>query len=316
MYQYVFRRLLMLPVMLLLVSIGVFGIVRLIPGDPAQAILAESSQLRKQDYVQLRRQLGLNDSLPVAYGKWLGTAARGNLGRSLSTDRSVSSMLGQALPVSIELALLGLAFSVLTGVGLGLVAAISQNSPADYIARLLSIGWLSFPGFWLGTLLIVFSARWFGWVPPVRYRSLLVNPSQNLQLFLPAAIVLGLHSSAVMMRFTRSALLDVLRQDYIRTAVAKGLPRRSIYLRHALRNAMLPVVTIAGLQFAALLGGAVTLEAVFNLPGIGRLLIQTIRVRDYPVIQGAVLYIAAAVIIVNLAVDLSYVVLNPRLRAA
>ncbi len=316
MYQYVFRRLLMLPVMLLLVSIGVFGIVRLIPGDPAQAILAESSQLRKQDYVQLRRQLGLNDSLPVAYGKWLGTAARGNLGRSLSTDRSVSSMLGQALPVSIELALLGLAFSVLTGVGLGLVAAISQNSPADYIARLLSIGWLSFPGFWLGTLLIVFSARWFGWVPPVRYRSLLVNPSQNLQLFLPAAIVLGLHSSAVMMRFTRSALLDVLRQDYIRTAVAKGLPRRGIYLRHALRNAMLPVVTIAGLQFAALLGGAVTLEAVFNLPGIGRLLIQTIRVRDYPVIQGAVLYIAAAVIIVNLAVDLSYVVLNPRLRAA
>ena len=212
------------------------------------------------------------------------------------------------------MALFGLVISVVTGVSLGIVSAVWKDSPGDVVARLVAILWLSLPGFWLGTLLIVFGARWFEWVPPVRYQSLADNPSQNLELFLPAAIVLGLHSAAVTMRYTRSGLLEVLRQDYIRTARAKGLRDSAIYMRHALRNALLPVVTVAGLQFAVLLGGSVTLEAVFNLPGVGRLLIAAIRSRDYPVIQGAVLYIGAMVIFVNFLVDLSYVALNPRLR--
>jgi len=308
------RRALMLPVLLFLVSVAVFAIVRLIPGDPAESILSESTMLRQQDLDQLRKELGLNDPLPVAYGKWLGDVVRGDMGTSLATDRPVTDMLRQAIPVSLELALFGLVISVVTGVSLGIVSAVWQDSPGDIIARLVAILWLSLPGFWLGTLLIVFGARWFEWVPPVRYQSLADNPSQNLELFLPAAIVLGLHSAAVTMRYTRSGLLEVLRQDYIRTARSKGLRDSAIYMRHALRNALLPVVTVAGLQFAVLLGGSVTLEAVFNLPGVGRLLIAAIRSRDYPVIQGAVLYIGAMVIFVNFLVDLSYVALNPRLR--
>jgi len=314
MARYMARRALMLPVLLFLVSVAVFAIVRLIPGDPAESILSESTMLRQQDLDQLRKELGLNDPLPVAYGKWLGDVVRGDMGTSLATDRPVTDMLRQAIPVSLELALFGLVISVVTGVSLGIVSAVWQDSPGDIIARLVAILWLSLPGFWLGTLLIVFGARWFEWVPPVRYQSLADNPSQNLELFLPAAIVLGLHSAAVTMRYTRSGLLEVLRQDYIRTARAKGLRDSAIYMRHALRNALLPVVTVAGLQFAVLLGGSVTLEAVFNLPGVGRLLIAAIRSRDYPVIQGAVLYIGAMVIFVNFLVDLSYVALNPRLR--
>lgn len=314
MARYMARRALMLPVLLLLVSIAVFAIVRLIPGDPAQAILAESTMLREQDVDQLRKELGLNDPLPVAYGKWLGHLARGDLGNSLATDRPVTDMLRQAVPVSLELALFGLVISVVIGVSLGIVSAVWKDSPVDVISRLVAILWLSLPGFWLGTLLIVFGARWFQWVPPVRYQSLADNPSQNLELFLPAAIVLGLHSAAVTMRYTRSGLLEVLRQDYIRTARAKGLRDSAIHMRHALRNALIPVVTVAGLQFAVLLGGSVTLEAVFNVPGVGRLLIAAIRSRDYPVIQGAVLYIGAMVMFVNFLVDLSYAALNPRLR--
>jgi len=314
MARYMARRALMLPVLLFLVSVAVFAIVRLIPGDPAESILSESTMLRQQDLDQLRKELGLNDPLPVAYGKWLGDVVRGDMGTSLATDRPVTDMLRQAIPVSLELALFGLVISVVTGVSLGIVSAVWQDSPGDIIARLVAILWLSLPGFWLGTLLIVFGARWFEWVPPVRYQSLADNPSQNLELFLPAAIVLGLHSAAVTMRYTRSGLLEVLRQDYIRTARSKGLRDSAIYMRHALRNALLPVVTVAGLQFAVLLGGSVTLEAVFNLPGVGRLLIAAIRSRDYPVIQGAVLYIGAMVIFVNFLVDLSYVALNPRLR--
>ena len=314
MARYMARRALMLPVLLFLVSIAVFAIVRLIPGDPAEAILSESTMLRQQDVDQLRKELGLNDPLPVAYGKWLGHLARGDLGNSLAADRPVADMLRQAVPVSLELALFGLVISVVTGVSLGIVSAVWKDSPGDVVARLVAILWLSLPGFWLGTLLIVFGARWFEWVPPVRYQSLADNPSQNLELFLPAAIVLGLHSAAVTMRYTRSGLLEVLRQDYIRTARAKGLRESAIYMGHALRNALLPVVTVAGLQFAVLLGGSVTLEAVFNVPGVGRLLIEAIRSRDYPVIQGAVLYVGAMVIFVNFVVDLSYVALNPRLR--
>jgi peptide/nickel transport system permease protein len=316
MQRYLLRRLLLLPVILLFVSMAVFAIVRVIPGDPAQVILTDSAQIRRQDYNDLRQKLGLNDPIPVAYAKWLGGLLRGDLGSSLFTNRPVSEELMRAAPISMELALLALFFSAGIGVIMGLLAAIMQNSPADYGTRFISIVWLSLPGFWLGTLVIIFGARWFGWVPPVRYQSLLANPADNLTLFLPAAIVLGMHTSAVVMRYTRSALLDVLRQDYIRTARAKGLASNGVYLSHALRNALLPVVTIAGLQFAALLGGTVTLETVFNLPGIGRLLIGAVRNRDYPVVQGTVLYISAAVIIVNLIVDISYAALNPRLRSA
>jgi peptide/nickel transport system permease protein len=314
MQQYLMRRLLLLPLILIFVSMVVFAIVRVIPGDPVQVILADSALLRSQDYTELRERLGLNDPIPVAYVKWLGDVLRGDLGTSLFTNRSVSGELRRAVPISLELAILGLLLSGAIGLSLGLLAAVAQNSLTDYSARFMAIIWLSLPGFWLGTLVIVFGARWFQWVPPVRYRPLTADPSENLQLFLPAGIVLGMHSAAVIMRYTRSALLDVLRQDYIRTANAKGLASRAVYVRHALRNALLPVVTVAGLQFAVLVGGTVTLETVFNVPGVGRMLIEAIRTRDYPVIQGTVLYIALAVILVNLAVDLSYAALNPRLR--
>lgn len=314
MQQYILRRLLLLPLILFAMSIAIFAIVRVIPGDPAQVILADSALLRRQDYDALRDQLGLNDSLPVAYGKWIGGVLRGDLGNSLFTNRPVTEELRHAAPISMELAILGLAFSAGIGIMMGLLSAVLQNSKVDYTSRFISIVWLSLPGFWLGTMLIIFGARWFGWVPPVRYQSITANPAQNLELFLPAAFVLGMHTSAVVMRYTRSALLDVLRQDYIRTANAKGLGSRVVYLRHALRNALLPVVTVAGLQFAVLLGGTVTLETVFNLPGIGRMLIDAVRNRDYPVVQGAVLYISLAVILVNLLVDISYAALNPRLR--
>lgn len=312
--QFLIRRLVLLPVVMLLASTAVFMIVRLIPGDPVDVILQEATLLRKDDEEALREQLGLNDPAAVAYGKWLGDLAQGNLGESLLSGRSVSGELEQAVPVSLELVIIGLLVSLTLGLTLGLAAAVGQNTIVDYVARLIGVFWLAAPGFWLATMFIVFSAKWFAWIPPITYVSIFEDPSENLQLFLPAGIIIGLHSSAVIMRVTRSGLLDVLRQDFIRTARSKGLAAGPTYLRHALPNALLPVITLAGIQFAVLIGGAVTTEVVFNVPGVGRLLVESIQSRDYPVIQGTVLFLAFIAVAMNLIVDVSYAFIDPRLR--
>ena len=315
MTNYILQRLGWAALTLAGMSVLVFLAVRMVPGDAVDVML-EGSPAQNDAAVAgaLREKLGLNGNVFAAYLRWAGHAARGDFGDSIFTNESVLNRLRARIPTSFELAALATVLSLIFGVTLGVVAAANQDTIIDHVARVVAIVWLSLPGFWLGTIFIVVASIEFNWIPPIRYSSLMVNPSQNLQQMMPAAIILAFHSCAVVMRMTRSSMLDVLRQDYIRTAKAKGLGSGSLILTHALRNAIIPVITISGAQFASLVGGIVLLETVFNIPGAGRLLLDAATSRDYPQIQVCVLYVAAVVVTVNLAVDVSYGLIDPRIR--
>lgn len=313
MQQYILRRLVLMLPTLLLISVFVFGMVRFVPGDVLTILLAEQ-KLAATDRSELAAKLGLDRPIPVQYAEWIGGVARGDLGESLFTGRPVRDDILAKFAVSSRLAVLAVVISLCIALPIGILSAVKQDSPLDYLGRSFAVLGLSMPAFWVATMIVVYGSLWFRYSPPLRYTEFTADPFASMrQLFLPA-LVLGMAFSASLMRMTRTMLLEVLRQDYIRTARSKGLRGWAVVVRHALKNALVPVVTIMGLQLAALLGGTVVIESVFNIPGSGRLLVQSVGLRDYPVIQGIALFQCLLVVIMNLIVDISYGFLDPRIR--
>ena len=313
MATYILRRLIATIPVLLLVTFGAFALIRIIPGDLAALKLGEdATPLEVKEY---RDKLGLNDPIPIQYVKWLGNVARGDLGESQWEFRPVSEVVRDKFPVTFELALLAIVISTSIAIPFGIISAVRQDSILDQVLRFTSILFLAVPAFWLAILLITLPSIWFGWKPPLTgYVEFWENPVVNLQRMIWPALVIGASSAALVMRLMRSTLLEVLRQDYIRTAWAKGLRERSVVSRHALKAAMIPVVTILGLQLSVLLGGAVIAEQIFSLPGMGRSMLGAISKRDYALVQSYVLIFAMIYLLMNLVVDLIYGYLDPRIR--
>ena len=310
--RYVVKRLLIAIPSLLIASLIVFTLPRLIPGDAVQLMLAEKAYAK--DIEELRAKLGLDRPIYVQYFEWAGRALRGDLGESLWTRRPVLEEIGQRLPTTLTLAVLALTFALSIAIPVGVISAARQDSVADFLARSTAILGLSIPNFWLATLLIVLPAIWWGWRPVGDFVEFSRDPVGYVrQLLLPAAI-LGIAASAALMRLTRGMLLEVLRQDYVRTAWAKGLAEKGVVLKHGLRNAVIPVVTLLGTQLPQIIGGTVVIETVFGLPGMSRFLFDAINQRDYPVIQGVNLLVVSTVVMINLMVDALYAVLDPRIR--
>lgn len=315
MQRYIMRRLLLTIPSLLGVTLIVSGMVRLLPGDAVTLMLQDYGGYAK-DADDLRAKLGLSQPFQVQYIKWLGGIAHGDFGQSLRDRTPIAHDLATRLPVTFELGLLGLVISLLIAIPLGVYSAVRQDSLSDFIARSAAIAMLAIPGFWLATLAITLPALWFHWSPPLIYTPLQDSPTTNLKQMLLPAIILGIGLSGSIMRLTRAQMLEVLRQDYIRTSRAKGLSDRAVVYRHALRNAVVPVVTLLGLNMAVLISGTVVLESIFVLPGMGRYLLEALNNRDYPVVQAVVLLFATLIIVINLGVDLLYAWLDPRIHYA
>ena len=315
MQRYLLRRLLALVPTLIFASIIVFATVRLIPGDVIDMMLSQNDiGASKLNRDQLIAALGLDRSMPEQYLRWAGAVLQGNLGNSLWHSTPVLQEVLHRLPVTFELGLLALLVALGLALPIGVYSAMRQDTYADQIARSFSILLLAVPSFWVGTMVMVFPSIWWGWSPEVNYVKFSEDPLQNLKQMMVPAIVLGMSLSAVTMRLTRTMMLEVLRQDYIRTAWAKGLRERLVVMRHALRNALIPVVTLVGLQAPLVIGGAVIIEQIFVLPGMGLLMLDAVSQRDYPVVTGVFLVVGVAVMLINLLVDLSYGVLDPRVR--
>lgn len=309
--RYVSRRLLLLVVQVILVATVVFLLIRLVPGDPARAILGETA---KEDQIaRVRSQLGIDRPIYEQYGAWLGRLARGDLGTSVISGRPVMLDVQQRIGNTIELIVLSTIISLLIGIPLGIAAALRANRAADYLLSSVAMLGLSLPSFVVGTLMLLIFGLTLRWLPPAQFVAWNVDPGQHLRVIVLPVVALAASSTAVVLRMTRSSMLEVVRQDYIRTARAKGLSGRLVILRHALRNSLNPVVSIVGLELAALLGGTVIVESIFNWPGLSSLLIAGVRSRDYPVVQGVVLLIAVLTVVINLLVDLVYGWLDPRI---
>jgi peptide/nickel transport system permease protein len=313
MSTYVARRLALLVPTLLGVSILVFVLVRLLPGD-ATTLLLQDAKSTAADEAALRHQLGLDQPIYVQYGQWLGTLARADLGHSFKSRNPVADELGGRIPVTLELGVLAMVIAAAIAIPIGVLSAARQDTWADYLARSTAIGLLAIPGFWLGTLVITLPSVWWQWTPPLRYTRLFDDPTKNLAQVIIPAVILGLGLSGGLMRLIRTQMLEVLRQDYVRTAAAKGLAEHSIVLRHALKNAFIPALTVLGLQVSLLISGTVVLESIFVLPGMGRYLLESVQARDYPAIQGLNLLFATVIVLANLLVDLLYGWLDPRVR--
>jgi peptide/nickel transport system permease protein len=311
--RYLLRRLVLLVPTLLGVSIIVFVLVRLLPGD-AVALQLQDARASAADEAALRSQLGLDRPIYLQYVEWLGTLLRGDLGHSFRSHQPVVQELANRLPVTAELGLLALAMAAAVATTVGVISAVRQDTWADYAARSAAIGLLAVPGFWLGTLVVTLPSVWWHWTPPLRYVRLTEDPVRNLGIVVIPAVILGLGLSGGLMRLVRTQMLEVLRQDFIRTAAAKGLAERSVIVRHALKNAFIPALTVLGLQVAVLVSGTVVLESIFVLPGMGRYLLESVQARDYPAIQGLNLIFATVIVLTNLLVDLVYGWLDPRVR--
>ncbi len=312
MHRYVIKRLLLVFPSLIIVTIIVFSLVRLIPGDVVDMMFED--QAYAEDLEALRRELGLDKAMHIQYVEWISKVVRGDLGVSLWTKRPVLDEVLARLPVSFELGLMSMAWALLMAIPIGILSATRQDTLQDYAARSLAIGGLSVPGFWLATLVVVLPSIWWGWIPPIQYIPFREAPWHHLGQFLLPALILGFASAASVMRLTRAQMLEVLRQDYVRTAWSKGLRERIVVLKHALKNAIIPVVTIIGLQVANIAGGTVIMEQIFGLPGMGRFFIEAIIQRDYLVVQGVNLTLAIIIIFMNLFTDLLYGFLDPRIR--
>lgn len=312
MTRYIARRLLLTIPVLLLVSMVVFTLIAAIPGDPA--LVFAGGEADPEAIEALRRHLGLDRPLVVRYAIWLGHVLRGDLGKSVRDGRPVREVLLLKLPVTVELAVLSLVVSWAIAVPAGVLAAWKRRSALDYAATTVALAGISIPNFWLGIMLIYLLAVNLRWLPPSGYIEPWIDPARNLQMMVMPATVLGTALAALVMRLLRSSMLEVLGTEYIRTAQAKGLRDRAVLVRHALKNAMIPVATVMGLQLGGLLGGAVITETIFAVPGIGRLAVESILTRDYPMVQGVVLFSAVAIVFVNFAVDVSYSFLDPRIR--
>ena len=311
---YVLKRVLSLVPTLVGVTILVFLMIRLIPGTVVDQMIGTEARASEETKAAMRAYFGLDQPLHVQYGRWLGGLVQGDLGTSWRNGLSVRQLIFDRLGVTLELAAGALLISLLIGIPLGILSAIKEDTALDHIARLVSLFSLSIPIFWQAAMLILALSLWFNWVPPVEYSSFVRDPVANLkQMFLPM-IVLGTVVAAQVMRMTRASLLEVMRQDFIRTARAKGLADRVVVNRHALKNSLIPIITVIGVQIGYLLGGAVITEQVFTLPGVGWLVLNAVYERDYPLVQGTILFIAALFMLSNLLVDLLYAYLDPRIR--
>lgn len=311
---YILRRILQMIPVIVLVSIITFGLAYVLPGDPALAILGEELARNQQLYQEFRHELGLNRPVPVQYISWAGRALHGDLGESNHTHQAVTQLLLDRLGPTLELSFLAMLFSLAIAIPAGVISALRPNSSLDIGGTLLAMVGNSIPIFWLGLLLILLFALRLRWLPPSGYAPLLKDPLTNLKLMILPTITLGSALAAIVMRQTRSAMLEVLRQEYVTTARAKGLMTRNVILRHALRNALTPVVTVVGLQFGSLVGGAVITETIFSIPGIGSLAADSIFTKDLPVLQAVVLVLTIAVLFANLLTDICYAWLDPRIH--
>ncbi|TAJ20797.1 MAG: ABC transporter permease [Dehalococcoidia bacterium] len=315
MLNYTIRRVAMAGLILWFVSLVVFTLMRLMPGDPT--LLQQGISATPERIAAERAAQGLDDPIPVQYVRWFGGILTLDLGRSALNQASVTSEFKRRFPISFELMAFTLTWTVLFGIPFGVISAVKRNRAPDYVVRLTAILALAIPGFWLATLLLILPQQWWGYAPPLdRARSVFEEPLTNLRQFGPPSLILSFAPMASVMRLTRSALLEVLRTDYIRTARAKGLSDRAVIMNHALKNSIIPVVTVIGLQVAGLLGGSVIIESIFNLNGLGAYIFQAILQKDFAVAQSLVLYTGATVVFLNLAVDLAYGYLDPRIRYA
>ena len=312
MLEYLIQRLAISVVTLAVISVIVFSGVRMIPGDPARVMAGTEAD--EAGLAEIREKYGLNDPLPVQYLRWVGLALRGDLGESIRTRETVVATVAKKLPVTVELACLSILVALAIAIPVGVLSAARRNSLWDYLANSLSLCGLSVPSFWLGIMLILLFSVRLHWLPASGFVPLWENPVGNLTRMLMPAFVLGTTLGAVLMRQTRNSMIEVLGADYIRTAYSKGLRGRAVIFRHAIRNGLIPVVTILGLQMGALMGGAVVTEQIFVVPGFGRLIVESVFTRDYPLVQGVVLITASAYVLINLLVDVSYSLLNPRIR--
>ena len=314
MYAFIAKRLLVAVPTLLIISIFVFSLQKLLPGDPILAMAGEERDPQVLEY--LREKYRLNDPVAYQYVAWLGSALRGDLGISLRTNQPVLLLIAQKLPPTIQLAVMAMAFAILVGVPMGILAAIRKNTVFDYVASIVALSGLSIPNFWLGIMLTLLVSVQLGWLPASGYESIFIDPVKSIKTMLMPSFVLGTALAATLMRHTRSAMIGVLNSDYIRTARAKGLPERAVVLEHSFRNALLPIITLGALLFGELLAGAVLTEQIFTIPGFGKLIVDAVFNRDYAVVQGVVLCTAVGFILMNLIADILYVLLNPRMRAA
>lgn len=312
MLEYLVRRLASLVPTLVLVSMLIFGLQQLLPGDPAKILAGEDQDPQVVAY--LRTKLHLDEPLPVRYAYWVGGVVRGDLGESVRNQQPVLQLIAQKLPVTVELALLAMTIALLIGIPAGIVSAVGRGGVWDYLANVFALWGLSTPNFWLGILLIMLFSVNLGWLPASGYVSPFEDLGANLASMIMPAFVLGNAIAAVLMRHTRSAMLQVLSADYVRTARAKGLNERTVVIKHALRNALTPIITLGALELGTLLSGAVLTEQVFTIPGFGKLIVDSVFNRDYLVVQGVVLVTATAYMTLNLLADLAYFLVNPRLR--
>ncbi len=328
MTAYLIRRLILIVPTMFLVTVLVFCLVRFIPGSALDQMvnqMAEYSEYGKElDVGLLKQQLGLDQPIYVQYGRWVGFLPQQNgkfagvlefnLGESLWMNKSVTTLIAERLPITMELGLLAILIALAMAFPIGIYSAIRQDTPADYAGRSLAIIMLSVPGFWLATMVFVYPSIWWGWTPPIKLISFVQNPIGNLGMFIIPAILMGASMSGGLMRMIRTMMLEVLRQDYIRTAYSKGLAERTVVIQHALKNALIPIITMIGPMVLLLVSGAVIMEQIFSLPGMGQLMITALNRRDYPIISGINLMTGTIVMFVNLAVDLSYAWLDPRIR--
>ena len=314
MKSYVAQRLGIAILTLVGMSIVIFALLRLAPGDIVDILFSTAGYVSPSEKQAILEELGMDRPYWVQYVDWLRQIVTFDLGKSYRYDLPAWQIIRPLVPVTLELAALSTLFAVLIGVPTGVVSAVRQDTTLDYVLRVFSLAGLAMPSFWLGMVIILALVTWFAWIPPLTY----VGPTEDFKLhavqFLLPALAVGYRSSALIMRITRSSLLEVMREDYIRTAWAKGQTGRVVIWRHALKNALLPVVTVIGIEFAFLIGGLVVTETVFNLPGVARFLVQAILWRDYPIVQNLVMFIAIVVILSNLLVDMLYGVLDPRVR--
>ena len=315
MRAHIIRRLLLIIPTLFILSILVFLSVSFIPGDVIDVMQSRMDGLGRVDREQLEQMLGLDQPVYVQYGRWLGgIILHGTLGRSLMGDWSVEEKILGRLPVTIELGVLSIVIGLSIALPVGIYSAIRQDTAVDYAGRSIAILGLATPNFWLALMVMIYPAIWWGWSPPMRLITFSEDPLGNLGMFLIPSLILGTYLAAATMRMTRTMMLEVLRQDYIRTAWSKGLKERVVVVRHAVKNVLIPVVTMIGLQLPILVGGAVIIENIFNLPGLGRLMLVALNDRDFPVVAGINLVFGSAVMGINLMIDLVYAVLDPRVR--
>jgi peptide/nickel transport system permease protein len=314
MQAYILKRVLLTIPILMLVAVITFTLLRLVPGDVLMAQIGEGGNYSPEKLDAMRQSMGLDDPIHVQLVNWTSDIVRGDFGRSFLTNQPTLNAFMRASRSTLELGILSIVIGLLIAIPLGVASAAKQDSPIDYIGRIIATIGVSAPDFWIGTAFIVFAGLWWHYSAPFGYISPFEDPVGNLKQFLAPALILGFRQSAVTMRLTRATMLEVLRQDYVRTAHAKGLSGRGVLVRHALRNALIPVVTIVGSQIGFLLGGTVIIETLFNLPGVGQLTFNAIQQRDYVQVQTNMLLLGTTIVLANLLTDLSYSVLDPRIR--